>query len=492
MKKLLLPFLLRDIYRNKKSGIVEFKYKDIEKKLYLKKGYLIFAETNQEEEKFGKILLDSGKISEESYQNIQLYLRKDKKIGKVLVEKGIISPKDLYEMWIHQMEEIVISMFPYFDAELEFKEEEIELAREISFKISVPFLIVKGIRRMDYSPLIEELVGKGIPYLKAKEPIYFLNDFEKELLKVIDGFAPVKELLPRISLSLEDFWKSIFLLYSSGIIDFKEEGERIEEEKEERKEKERGEIPSEKERGEIPSEKEIEEVLALERELANLNYYQILRIPASATPEEIKKSYFSLAKLYHPDKFGRNVSPEVIKKAQKVFIQITKAYQALINHQKRQEYDSGESKEEGKDLSKLCEMKFRQAKTLYRQGKYKDAIALLEEAIRIKKDKGNYYLLLALAQSKIPQLHKKAEENFSEAIKLEPWNPENYVGLGLLYKSENMIIRASKQFEKALAINQDHPVAKKELELIKGEEKKLTLQDILKGDISSFFRKKKK
>jgi curved DNA-binding protein CbpA len=470
MDKIILPLLFREIHLNRKSGILKFQYKDINKTLYLKEGFLIFAETNQENERLGQILYKLGKISKVHLDQIHLYLDKDKKLGKVFVEKGIISPKDLYEAWIRQMEEIVTNMFPYIEAKLDFKERKIEVAKEFTFKISLPFLIVQGIRKMRFSPIMEEVVCKGIPYLKGRESYYFLNELEKELLKSIDGFTPVGKLFPGINLSSEDLLKSLFLFYCLNIIDFKKEEKKIKVENKE-------------------IEKDLQEILSIERELDSLNYYQILRVSPTASPEEIKKAYFLLAKLYHPDRFAKNAPPDLIKKAQRVFVKITKAYQTLIDSEKRKKYDAS-PKEEKIDQSKEAELKFRKAKALYRQGKYREAISFAKEATRYKKDKGNYYLLLALCQSKIPAFRKNAEENFIEAIRLEPWNPECYVGLGLLYKSENMLIRASKQFEKALSIDSEHPIAKKELELIKGKKEKFTLRDIFKADLSSLFKRK--
>jgi len=89
-------------------------------------------------------------------------------------------------------------------------------------------------------------------------------------------------------------------------------------------------------------------------------------------------------------------------------------------------------------------------------------------------NKGDYFLLLALAQSKIRGLSKKAEKNFLRAVELEPWNPEGIVGLGILYKKEGLNTRAKRQFERALEIEPGHQAARQELESMGGgtEDKK--------------------
>lgn len=64
------------------------------------------------------------------------------------------------------------------------------------------------------------------------------------------------------------------------------------------------------------------------------NYYKILGVSSSASSEEIKKSYRSLAKQYHPDK-----NPQDPTTAEKKFIEITQAYEILSDPEKRQQYD---------------------------------------------------------------------------------------------------------------------------------------------------------
>jgi DnaJ domain len=63
------------------------------------------------------------------------------------------------------------------------------------------------------------------------------------------------------------------------------------------------------------------------------NYYEILGVSPSATPEEIKKSFRNLALKYHPDK-NRNS-----EESKQKFMKIVEAYEVLSNEQARKNYD---------------------------------------------------------------------------------------------------------------------------------------------------------
>jgi molecular chaperone DnaJ len=63
------------------------------------------------------------------------------------------------------------------------------------------------------------------------------------------------------------------------------------------------------------------------------DYYEVLGVPKTASKDQIKDAYRTLALKYHPD---RNKSPE----AEERFKEISEAYAVLSDDQKRQQYDT--------------------------------------------------------------------------------------------------------------------------------------------------------
>lgn len=67
--------------------------------------------------------------------------------------------------------------------------------------------------------------------------------------------------------------------------------------------------------------------------MAKRDYYEILGVERSASPEEIKKAYRKVAVKYHPDK-----NPDD-KAAEEKFKEAAEAYEVLSNAEKKQQYD---------------------------------------------------------------------------------------------------------------------------------------------------------
>jgi curved DNA-binding protein CbpA len=470
---------LRDIYFDNKRGQLTFRYQNIQKYLYFQDGNLVFTKTNQRPELLGEVLYRLGKLSQEAYQNIEEYIEPMEIIGQVLVKRGLLSQQDLLDGLTYQMREVTLNIFPIFNGDFKFQEREELSLEDLGSKISIPTLIADGVRRMKFDPNLEKFLKRQTISPKDRGFILQLTEEEKGVLKKINADSPPADILKYSGLNPEFFWKSLYLFYCLNLIDVSQEEDVIEAE----------EKPAVKPMRKDQAEKlqSVEDFLG---RITTMSYYQILDVSKSASGTEIKKAYFGLARIYHPDLFPRELAAEKKEKIDEVFDHITKAYHTLSNEEKREEYDkelAEEGTDERKNVTKKADVKFRQAKTLYNQARYEEAMAYLDEAIRLDSRKSKFFLLLAMVETKIPNYLKKAEEHFRVVIKLEPWSPDGYLGLGVMYKNADLKIKAENQFKKALKVDPGNPQALKELKELHRFDAKGGIKDL--KDLLSFDMK---
>jgi curved DNA-binding protein CbpA len=473
-----IGFYLRDIYFHKKSGPLIFKYEGLQRYLFFHDGFLVFAKITHPQELLGEVLFKLGKITRATYYKIDSYIDPTLRLGESLMKEGLLSEDDLYAGLRYQMREITLNIFPFFDGKFRFQERSKFAEEEFKSKITIPDLIEEGIRRIKYYSKLEKFMVKKVLFPKSEDFIDRLTGEERKIIGTIDGSFSAGDLFHSGDFEPKFFWKSLYLSYCLNIIDI------MDPEK----------VPVKKEKAEKATfevkDKKLAEVIAMSEQLSTMDYYQILNIPEGSSPYQIKLSYFRLSREYHPSCFSKDLPSDIKDKIEDVFGHITKAYDTLGDEKKKQEYDSKREASPvlgGKELEKKADIKYRQGRTLYNQERYDEALKLLEETVRLKKNKGIYFLMLAMAKSKVPPFHKKAEEAFQKAIKLEPSNPEFYVGFGTYYKEEGFFDKAKKQFKKALEIDPENKIALKELGLTEKLKKKG-----LTGIFKQLGKKKKK
>src|SRR5258708_2397814 len=74
--------------------------------------------------------------------------------------------------------------------------------------------------------------------------------------------------------------------------------------------------------------------------MATKDYYEVLGIPQTATPDVIKKEYHFLLHAWHPDKFP---DPDQKARATQKTKELNEAYEVLTNPVKRAAYDKQRS-----------------------------------------------------------------------------------------------------------------------------------------------------
>ncbi len=103
--------------------------------------------------------------------------------------------------------------------------------------------------------------------------------------------------------------------------------------------------------GELELEEEVRRYLNdVASRLDRLNFYELLGVPPTSDVKAIKRAYFRLATLVHPDRYYNKNVGSYREKLDAVFNKIHKAYQILTSKERREDYDLylKEQAEEGK------------------------------------------------------------------------------------------------------------------------------------------------
>jgi curved DNA-binding protein CbpA len=198
------------------------------------------------------------------------------------------------------------------------------------------------------------------------------------------------------------------------------------------------------------------------------DYYQILGLAKTSSPDDIKKAYLRLARENHPDRFR---DPGERAEADRRFQLITEAYNHLRDERLRREYD--------RTLDRKVRTPEEEARLYYKNGElreqsrdYEYALKLYYEAMRLKPDKLEYALaagrILSLDKSK----QRQAAELYEQEIQKHPEAPEPHVELGNLFLRSGMFLRAKRVYETGLKQFPHHPELKRRMaEAVAGEKK---------------------
>jgi DNA-binding response OmpR family regulator/curved DNA-binding protein CbpA len=207
--------------------------------------------------------------------------------------------------------------------------------------------------------------------------------------------------------------------------------------------------------------------------MRRLDYFEILGVKQTATREDIKRSYFTLAREFHPDRHFQSASGELRQLAQEIYDLISIAHDTLTDPMERQRYVAelaqGVKREQNEDVGRIlaAEGKFQRGEELMRQRQYAEAYKLFAEAIGLYGEEGEFHAWLgwSLFQADASRA-EDALRAIEQAISLNPRLDKSYLFLGYIHKANGRPDKAEKQFEKAIQSNPDCTEALRELRLL--------------------------
>lgn len=88
------------------------------------------------------------------------------------------------------------------------------------------------------------------------------------------------------------------------------------------------------------AEEEAHRIQDVYARLNKMDHYRLLGVAATADTKDIKRAYFALAKLHHPDRFFRKDVGALKPKIEAIFAAMTNALDTLTDAQRRASYDA--------------------------------------------------------------------------------------------------------------------------------------------------------
>lgn len=219
------------------------------------------------------------------------------------------------------------------------------------------------------------------------------------------------------------------------------------------------------------------------------DHFAILGIVKTASSDEVRAAYFSLAKRLHPDRLQAVGVDDSSGEAQRLFARINLAFGVLTDPLRRADYARMQSAGGEEAVKKAqvdadviaarvlkAEETFHRGEMALRRSQFEAAKALFEEAVALNPDEAEYQALLAwatwlCAPDKI-QVSAAVQKRLGDAVALSPLCVPAHFYRGQVAKHIGRTQAAIEAFKQVLELQPEHSEANLELRVLLGRERK--------------------
>jgi curved DNA-binding protein CbpA len=180
-----------------------------------------------------------------------------------------------------------------------------------------------------------------------------------------------------------------------------------------------------------------------------VNYYEILGVDRSASEQEIRDRFRTLARENHPDRYRGDDKAG----AERKFQTLTEAVNVLTNPEKRRQHDSGLTGGGSKaavDNVQIAKAYVVKGVKAYKDGDMRGAYENFDMAAKHNPQDAKAFHYLALAAARIPAYTRQAVQAIESAVQREPMNAVYLKDAGVLCKRAGLVAKAERYFEETL------------------------------------------
>ena len=517
------PFakIFYQLVREKKTGFLDIYTKappegKVVKRLIMQSGSSFYVQGGAAEETLARILVAKGRLSEEKYQALKDQAVGDyKKLDEIAPAEAGLNGQEIADLYQYQTAIKIENCFALVRGYYIFRDSEAEgLKKFLLMQVKPENVMLAGVARhypkvrvsKEYAG-IEKKTFKARPDLVANINSFGLGPKEQRWLRGLGKEFIFGSAAQQAGMKSEDGGRILLSLYLAGYLELPPDQEDFplgkayidgfarEKKAEEKKQAADKKVEDKKEEARKEAKKEepklpIEEMLdkdmsnqellvEIDKMLAKIHqkeitFFDIMGVTQQTSSSQIKKIYFKMAKVFHPDAKPDLYKGEVRDKVEDLFTKIGEAYNTLTDGELRKQYTdklkSTVSDEEMEKANKViqAEMEFQKATIDIRRGSFKEALASLDKATNLVPDEPEYKIYQGYCLFKTSGLTAatKASKMIEDALKDRPKVAEGWFYLGVINRVHGELDKARVYFQKTLDLDKYHQEAQRELRVV--------------------------
>lgn len=482
-----IPFspLLCALAMHKKTTVLEIRRRQVWKKIVLEEGVPVDCRSNLVHETLGRYMVLEGKLSEEDFTaSLGRSASRGVPLGEILLETGMVDAVELFKILQQNLAKKLLDMFTWRDGEFRIVED--DLRNDMSLKVKVPQLILTGVSKLvpqdEVDMSVAPLVGKKLALHPA--PHFPLEDIrlsprQTQLAEAIRPGRRMGELAESTGLSVDEITR---LLYALSILGVVAPADALPKDVATPSLSATGSfrltaVPAAPAPAAAPDlaaaavpvapasntpqlsaadvERRRNEIMQAFLVYRRQDSFDLLGLPDTATPGAIEERFLELSRRFAPWTLDHPDLSAMADRARDLFIAVARAFGELSDTEQRntllfrrktlrEERERKPASFGGIKTDLLdSEAQFKKGQALLEQGKYKEAVLLLEFASDCDPQNSLYAAELAYCRFLVSSAHaSQALRELQETLRRDP-----SCGLAAYYAGE--ISRETGSYEDA-------------------------------------------
>jgi len=218
-----VPELLRSLLASGETGILTLRGGEATKSIYIQGGRVVFAASNNPDERLGEHLLVGGRITVRHYLEASKLIRPGRRLGAILVELNALEPEDLIPAVEAQVKELLMELFTWTQGDYELVIKEMDPRDLVTVNLSTENLILEGIRRCRAWSQVMRGIGDigSVPVSTGSTEILYKLDLtteEQEVLNQVNGVSSIEQICEVSYLSHFETCRILWALLVLGVI----------------------------------------------------------------------------------------------------------------------------------------------------------------------------------------------------------------------------------------------------------------------------------